>query len=133
MCLDKIKGGLIGCALGDALGAPLETLSAAHIHQNYGIVTEFLDPFDIWAHKPKYARLKGLYTDDTQQTLLIAESLLEAQRLDPNLLAQKYVDMANIRIGTMFVIIVLPVAEPPATTYDIQDPYTVPSYFPAAL
>ena len=66
----RVVGCLLGGALGDALGAPLEFLSLDEIRRRYGQhgLSEFV---------PAYGRL-GAITDDTQMTLFTAEGLIEA-------------------------------------------------------
>ncbi len=74
------SGCLLGGAIGDALGAPVEFLSLAGIRRQCGSsgVTGFLEQND-----------QGLaeFTDDTQMTLFTAEGLLVARRrgvMSPN-------------------------------------------------
>ena len=63
---------LLGGALGDALGAPVEFMSLSAIRDAFG-------PQGITAPAPAYGRL-GAITDDTQMTLFTAEGLLRADR-----------------------------------------------------
>lgn len=70
--LDSFKGALLGCAVGDALGAPVEGMTAADIAAGYGRVTGFID-----------ARFgAGRVTDDTQMTVALAQSIIEIGRFD---------------------------------------------------
>jgi len=68
--LDSFLGCLLGGAVGDALGAPVEFLSLHEIRREYGCdgVTEM---------EPAYGR-RGAFTDDTQMTLFTAEGLIRA-------------------------------------------------------
>ena len=68
--LDRIKGCLLGGAVGDALGAPVEFLEWAEIKTRFGAdgITDFA---------PAYG-MKGAVTDDTQMMLFTAEGLLRA-------------------------------------------------------
>ena len=68
--LNRIAGSLIGGAIGDALGAPVEFMSLATIRKTFG-------PSGISDFAPAYGRL-GAITDDTQMTLFTAEGLLRA-------------------------------------------------------
>lgn len=61
-------GSLLGGAVGDALGAPVEFLSLAQIRARFG-------PAGIRDLTPAYGKL-GAITDDTQMTLFTAEGLL---------------------------------------------------------
>ncbi|UXI70423.1 ADP-ribosylglycohydrolase family protein [Tahibacter amnicola] len=67
---DSYVGCLLGGAVGDALGAPVEFLNRAQIRERYGIagITELEPAADGMA----------LITDDTQMTLFTAEGLLRA-------------------------------------------------------
>jgi ADP-ribosylglycohydrolase len=68
---DAFRGCLLGGAVGDALGAPVEFMKLAEIRQRFGRsgVTELV---------PAYGRL-GAITDDTQMTIFTAEALIRAQ------------------------------------------------------
>jgi len=67
---NKLLGCLLGGAVGDALGAPVEFLSRAEIGERFG-------PAGIQDYAMAYGRL-GAITDDTQMTLFSAEGLLRA-------------------------------------------------------
>jgi ADP-ribosylglycohydrolase len=69
--LDPYLGCLLGGAVGDALGAPVEFLTLAQIQRQFGDagVRDFA---------PAYGRT-GAITDDTQMSLFTAEGLLRAQ------------------------------------------------------
>jgi poly(ADP-ribose) glycohydrolase ARH3 len=76
------RGALLGTMVGDALGMPVEGMSASVIRARFDIVTEMLP-----------ARLgRGTYTDDTQMMIGLAEALLDTPgRLD--------LDRAALRFG----------------------------------
>lgn len=86
--LDKFIGCLLGSALGDALGMPLEGLSALEIQRSFGRVVEMLPAPDHHFHHGLQA---GQYTDDTEETIILAESLLEAQGFSGDLFAERLV------------------------------------------
>ncbi len=67
---DRIAGCLLGGAVGDALGAPIEFLRLSEIRDRFG-------PAGLTDYAPAYGRL-GAITDDTQMTLFTAEGLLRA-------------------------------------------------------
>lgn len=76
---------LLGTAIGDALGVPFETKLA-----NY-------EPLVAWDGKTflgsEHHKLEpGQYSDDTQMSLMVAESLIENHGFNPDDLAQRYVD-----------------------------------------
>jgi ADP-ribosyl-[dinitrogen reductase] hydrolase len=66
--LQRFAGCLLGGAVGDALGAPVEFMSLAQIRERFG-------PAGIRGYSPAYGRL-GAITDDTQMTLFTAEGLI---------------------------------------------------------
>lgn len=66
---ERFTGCLLGGAIGDALGAPLEFIySLSEIRARFG-------PAGLTDYSPAYGRL-GAITDDTQMTLFTAEGLL---------------------------------------------------------
>lgn len=67
---NAIKGALYGVAIGDALGAPLEFMSAKEIANRHGKVTEMIGGG--WLNVSP-----GEITDDTQMTLAVAEGIIE--------------------------------------------------------
>src|SRR5689334_16519334 len=64
----RVRGCLLGGAVGDALGYPIEFLSLAAIRQQYGS-----NGVQGFAHVAK-----ALISDDTQMTLFTAEGLIRA-------------------------------------------------------
>jgi ADP-ribosylglycohydrolase len=68
----RAVGCLLGGAVGDALGAPVEFATLSAIRARYG-------PEGIQGFVPAYGVL-GAITDDTQMTLFTAEGLLQALR-----------------------------------------------------
>ena len=65
---DKYLGCLLGGAIGDALGAPIEFMSLEAIREEFGHA-------GVTGFHPAYGKL-GAITDDTQMTLFTAEGLL---------------------------------------------------------
>jgi ADP-ribosylglycohydrolase len=69
----RVRGCLLGGALGDALGAPIEFLDLAAIRKRYGPRgLDYLAPGHGLDQRP------GTITDDTQMTLFTAEGLIRA-------------------------------------------------------
>lgn len=80
--LEKFEGCILGLAIGDALGMPVEGLSREKVKQIYGEIRDFLPS--------PYGDLKaGEWTDDTEQTLLLAESIIETTYFSPENFAEK--------------------------------------------
>lgn len=66
--LDKIRGSLVGGAVGDALGYPVEFMSLAAIRGKYG--KDGITDFEL------NEKSKAIVSDDTQMTLFTANGLL---------------------------------------------------------
>jgi ADP-ribosylglycohydrolase len=66
----RFRGCLLGGAVGDALGAPVEFMSLSRICKHFGAggIREYAEHFG----------RKGVITDDTQMTLFTAEGLIRA-------------------------------------------------------
>lgn len=78
---DKFKGALVGCAVGDALGAPLEGMAAETIRATHGRVTDFIDS----------ESGAGRVTGDTQMTVLVTQTIVEIGSFD--------LEQAGIKFG----------------------------------
>jgi ADP-ribosylglycohydrolase len=70
---DRYVGCLIGLAVGDALGAPVEFLSLSDIKRRYG--EDGISDFSEWSGFDP-----GSYTDDTQLSLATAVGCIRAQQ-----------------------------------------------------
>ena len=66
----RLLGCMLGLAVGDIIGCPIEGLSFQDIRKRYGEVKGLVIP-DYWRHW----RLPGLHSDDTQQALAILEAV----------------------------------------------------------
>ena len=89
---DRVYGCLLGGAIGDALGAPIEFWSLPRIQREHG-------PEGVTDLVPMSAGL-GLVTDDTQMTLFTAEGMIEAHRrsrTEPGVHAPSVVYQAYLR------------------------------------
>jgi len=64
-----------GIAIGDSLGMPVETFQADRIAATYSRVTKYLVPD---GHKWFNGEPAGMWTDDTQLSLAVAEALIES-------------------------------------------------------
>lgn len=70
--LDRVRGSLLGVALGDALGAPVEKLSHEEIKRLYGKVDDLEVPHYRTQSKI-YGKGYGRITDDTLMTIKLCE------------------------------------------------------------
>jgi poly(ADP-ribose) glycohydrolase ARH3 len=85
----KFSGALLGTCVGDALGMPVEGCSPTTIAQDFGPVREMLD-----------VRLGlGTYTDDTEMTIAVAESLVRCRGFDGADLAWTFLENYDPRRG----------------------------------
>ena len=94
---DRARGVLLGLACGDALGRPVEFKSASAISAEHGQLDEMVG-HGTW-NQPA-----GTITDDTEQALCIARSLVEHQGFDPADIAERFLawyDSGPFDIGGM--------------------------------
>lgn len=71
--LDRFVGCLLGLGCGDALGAPVEDWNYDAIKSTLGFIKDFQTTI----------LGRGIITDDTQLTILLAESLIQNENFDP--------------------------------------------------
>ena len=81
-------GVLLGLACGDALGRPVEFETAEAIQNEHGTVREMLAG-------GVHSKPAGTVTDDTQQALCIARSLVERGAFDPEDIAARFREWYN--------------------------------------
>lgn len=79
---DKGEGVLLGLACGDALGEPVEGWSADRIAAEHGTLSGF-----VAGRVPP-----GGLTDDTEQALRVARSLVERNGFDPDDVSRRFVE-----------------------------------------
>lgn len=80
---DRARGTLLGLACGDALGRPVEFMSAERIRQRHGRVTDMLA-------NGTHGKPAGTVTDDTDLALCIAESLADRKEFDGADVAERF-------------------------------------------
>ena len=94
---DRANGVLLGLACGDALGRPIEFKTAQEIDSVHGTLTDMVG-HGTWGQPA------GTITDDTDQALCIARSLVECGTFDPEDIAERFVqwyDTDPFDIGNM--------------------------------
>jgi ADP-ribosylglycohydrolase len=84
--LDRFRGCLLGAAVGDALGMPTEGYTAQEISSKFGQVRQMLPALENHFHT---GLLAGQFTDDTEETLLLAESMIDASGFSADRFAEK--------------------------------------------
>ena len=80
---DRFRGALLGLAAGEALGAPVEFLTADQIVEKHGLITDMIGG-GIYDVAP------GEATDATDMMLCLAESLAESGGFDPEDIIDRY-------------------------------------------
>ncbi len=93
--IERARGCLLGQAAGDALGAPIEGLGRDRILRHNGGVHDYADARTLWTGRLGRAHLPGLYTDDTQQALLIADVLVDRRGYDAEAARARYLELAR--------------------------------------
>lgn len=90
---DRIRGMLLGLAIGDALGNTSEGLTAAEREAQYGEIRDYLP------NHHAGSRRVGLPSDDSQLSFWTLESLLECEGLDPEDLSTRFASRQIFGIG----------------------------------
>ncbi|MBI4715757.1 MAG: ADP-ribosyl-[dinitrogen reductase] hydrolase [Nitrospirae bacterium] len=82
--LQRARAAYLGLAVGDALGATTEFMLPREIRAAYGVHREIIGG--------GWLRLRpGRVTDDTEMNLALGEALLESGKMDPQVVADKFV------------------------------------------
>ncbi|MBI2666268.1 ADP-ribosylglycohydrolase family protein [Candidatus Woesearchaeota archaeon] len=101
--IEHYQSVFLGCAIGDALGMPVEGMKPTQIQKYVGRITEFIDPVEVRNDKGAlicidefgklgYYNIKlfaGEYTDDTIRTIALAESLIHCKEINLEDIAQR--------------------------------------------
>lgn len=94
---DKITGGLYGIAYGDAMGMPGELWPRRRVLDHFGHIDTFLPGPD--GHFVVDGFLAGQVTDDTQQSMVLAQVIIDGGgSVDAELLGRRLVEWAD-RVG----------------------------------
>lgn len=86
--LDKIKGGMFGLAIGDALGGTTEFMSEEQIKSAYGQLTEIIGS-GRWNLKP------GETTDDTAMALCVAKGIIKDSHYPIEHIGEQFLNWKN--------------------------------------
>lgn len=84
---DRFRGAVLGLAIGDALGMPVEGLSSVEIEDNFGAIDDFIPSPD--------GSEAGEWTDDTEEMLILSESIINSVYLDPHDFSRRFVSAMN--------------------------------------
>ena len=110
---ERYEAAFIGCAIGDALGMPVEGFKRAQIHKYVGKVEGFMPPIIVRdtdgnkISRDEFGKLgyytdgleKGEWTDDTISFLLLGESLGELGRFDLEDIARRRIEDYTSRLS----------------------------------
>ncbi len=92
--INKIHGCLMGVACGDAMGMPTSMMSSDAVKELFPHgVDDFYDAPK--GHSIHNGYKAGTVTDDTQQTLMVAEAIIEDGYVNPTKIAQKILQWAE--------------------------------------
>lgn len=78
---DRFRGCLLGLAIGDALGAPVEGMKEERVAELYGTVREY---------HPSAGLQPGEFTDDASLALGMAEAIIAQGKVDPDAIADAF-------------------------------------------
>lgn len=93
--IDRIRGMIIGLALGDSLGLPME-FKRGQTYTGKLFAFDYKTRFGNTVHVPA-----GEVSDDTEMTLALARSLIENKGYNQNAVIQAYLQWANSGIRYM--------------------------------
>ncbi|NQT86987.1 ADP-ribosylglycohydrolase family protein, partial [bacterium] len=105
----RAQGTLLGLACGDVLGCPVKGWGPFRIRQAFDVLRDVCEPFDVsefLEDRPfrdatharwmvSQWRLPGIYSDDTQQALLLVHSLAGCRGLDTDDVRRRFVEASQ--------------------------------------
>ncbi|MFA5048231.1 MAG: ADP-ribosylglycohydrolase family protein [Patescibacteria group bacterium] len=92
---DKVRGAIVGVAIGDALGMPVEGLLPNTIKKHFGIINSYRTP-NPKCRSTYYTLKRGQWTDDTQLTVAIGESIVANNGINYDDIAIKHVQASQV-------------------------------------
>ena len=100
--LDRAAGALVGMAVGEALGAPLEGLTAEEVQQKAGQIEGFIDARKVQpANRAGYFH-SGVYEDETQVGLAVADIIIRQGGFKPEGLRDRLEELGQAIDGNSF-------------------------------
>ncbi|TZE81413.1 ADP-ribosylglycohydrolase family protein [Calorimonas adulescens] len=93
--IDRYEGCLVGLAIGDALGMPVELMGVDEIERTYGHIEDMVNA----KAGLNSGLLRGQYTDDTQMTIALAEAIIEAGYVEQYTVSGRFVKLDGKLIG----------------------------------
>ncbi len=86
---DKVRGAIVGVAIGDALGMPVESLRSETIKKYFKWIRTYRTPNS--KTRNFHGLKRGQWTDDTQLTLAIGESIVDNKCINYKDIADRHV------------------------------------------
>ncbi len=99
---ERCLGSILGMAVGEALGAPLSGVPVDVIRAKLGSIQGFPDPRTFKLPIDAVEMRRGLYEDETELALAVAETLAVEGRFVPERCAELFADMARPQEGRAF-------------------------------
>lgn len=95
---DKTLGSLHGVFIGDALGLPIETMGPIEIRDTFGYVDSFIQNKNHkWKNIAK--RSAGTWSDDTQLTLALMDSITRSTGYNPDDIKKSHIEAMDGKWG----------------------------------
>src|SRR5579862_2262954 len=94
MAFDRIKGGIIGLALGDALGVPHE-FTGGQVQYTGHLDKRYIYDLGKRFGRPSLTLAYGQYSDDTEMALVLARSLIQNGGDNQGSVVEGYIRWAN--------------------------------------
>ncbi len=92
---NKVLGSWLGLAVGDALGGVVRGLKPETIRQCFGRVDGYKDVRPFIGKGVKHYKMAGLYGVETQGALVVADTLLEKRKIDPEEFSRSFEELAG--------------------------------------
>jgi ADP-ribosyl-[dinitrogen reductase] hydrolase len=100
--VDRAGGAMLGMAIGEALGAPLEGLSHEKIQERAGRLEGFVDPRRVQpSGRAGYFQL-GVYEDETQMALAAADVIIKNNGFQPEAFRDRLAELGQPVPGNAF-------------------------------
>lgn len=80
--IDRARGALLGMAVGEALGSPLEGLTPEAIEEKAGRMKGFVSPNALQPKHRAFSFFRSVYEDETQAALAVTEALVRRNGFD---------------------------------------------------
>ncbi len=100
--LDRAAGAILGMAVGEALGAPLEGLTTEEVLDRVGRVEDYVDARKVQPRGRAGYFQTGVYEDETQLALVAADVLVRSGGFSPQTFRDKVEELGQPIDGNVF-------------------------------